>query len=62
MSIQAFENPQIFPHITELFIIQEGTELFLVTYPPIHVLIPGFVCVGGGFCIWGVGNEAARRL
>lgn len=41
-------DPQIFPHITELFVIQEETELFLVTCSPIHILISGFVCVGGG--------------
>lgn len=30
-SIQAFVKPQILPHIIEFLLIQEWTELFLVT-------------------------------
>lgn len=56
MGIQACVNPQLFPPpVIEFFIIQEGTELFLVTYPPIQILIPGGVCGRGGLLYWGLG-------
>lgn len=44
--------PQIFPHIIEFLIIQERTELFLVMYPTIYILIPGF-WRGGGCPVFG---------
>lgn len=55
MGSQALVNPQIFPHVVEFFTIQEGAEPFLVMYPPIHVLIPGSVCVGGDSGFGGLG-------
>lgn len=52
-------KPQIFPHIIEFLIIQEGTELLLVTYPLVYILIPGFW--RGGVLYLGVGNGAPRQ-
>lgn len=54
--IQALVSPQIFPHVIKFLIVHEGTELFLVTYPAIYILIPEFVDVGWGLLKQGDGN------